>query len=71
MELIPVASSNVAAVGYDESKQVFYIQFKSSQKVYEHHQVPKEVYNDLINADSVGSFYARNIKKQYPAGGTA
>lgn len=69
MELIPVESSNIAAVGYDGSEQIIFIRFKGKEKIYEHHGVPAKVFNELINAQSVGSYYARNIKKQYPSGG--
>lgn len=66
MELTPVQSSNVAAVGYDATKQVLYIQFKNNAKIYEHYGVPAETFAEMQTAASVGSFYARNIKGQYP-----
>ena len=66
MNLIPVQSSNVAAVGYDSSKQLLSIRFKTSDKVYEHYGVPAGVFNQIQTAESVGSFYARNIKGKYP-----
>ncbi|MGG6309842.1 KTSC domain-containing protein [Paenibacillus macerans] len=66
MELIPVQSSNVAAVGHDGSKQILFIQFKGNAKVYEHHGVSADVFKQLQTAESVGSFYARNIKGKYP-----
>ncbi len=66
MKLTPVVSSNVAAVGYDESGQILFIRFKTSEKIYEHYGVPADVFNQLQTAESVGSFYARNIKGKYP-----
>lgn len=71
MKLTPVVSSNVAAVGYDDSEQVLFIRFKGKDKVYEHHGVPEEAFKELLSAESVGSYYARNIKKKYPSGGPA
>lgn len=70
MELKPVQSSNVASIGYDGSEKILYIKFKGSNKIYEHHGVPYEVFKELQASDSVGSYYARNIKKQYPVGGS-
>lgn len=66
MKLTPVVSSNVAAVGYDSSKELLSIRFKTSDKIYEHYGVPEDVFNQLQTAESVGSFYARNIKGKYP-----
>lgn len=66
-ELIPVVSSNIAAVGYCETKKTLYIQFKGRDTVYEHPGVPRETYEQMMSADSIGSFYARNIKKSYPS----
>lgn len=69
MNLTPVTSSNVAAIGYDGSEQILFIRFEGNDKVYEHHGVSYEIFNELQEAESVGSYYARNIKKQYPSGG--
>lgn len=69
MELTPVESSNVAAVGYDGSEQILFIRFKGNEKIYEHHGVPAEVFKELLASNSVGSYYARNVKKNYPSGG--
>ncbi|MEX2462033.1 MAG: KTSC domain-containing protein [Paenibacillaceae bacterium] len=65
MQLTPVVSSNLAAVGYDNVQNVLHIQFKGNEIVYQKHGVPLEVYELMMSADSIGSFYARNIKNQY------
>lgn len=65
MILTPVKSSNLAAVGYDAAQNVLHVQFKGKETVYEHRGVPKEIYELMMSADSIGSFYARNIKSNY------
>jgi hypothetical protein len=65
MKLLPVQSSNIAAVGYDTIQNVLHIQFKGKDTVYEYNGVPVEVYELMISTDSIGSFYARNIKSNY------
>jgi len=59
-----VESSNLKAVGYDEEKEVLAIEFKNGS-IYYYYEVPKTVYFNLIEADSVGAFLARRIKGIY------
>lgn len=66
MNLTIVQSSNVAAIGYDGSEQILFIRFKGKDKIYEHYGVPSDVFNQLQTAESIGSYYARNIKGKYP-----
>ncbi|MEK4474294.1 KTSC domain-containing protein [Paenibacillus sp. FSL R7-0048] len=68
-DLEPVVSSNIAAVGYDTESQTLFVQFKGRDTVYEHPGVPRLTYEIMMAAESIGSYYARNIKKTYP--GTA
>ncbi|HIW33509.1 MAG TPA: KTSC domain-containing protein [Candidatus Paenibacillus intestinavium] len=63
--LIPVVSSNIAAVGYDSIQNVLSVQFKGKQTIYVYQGVPVETYQLMMVADSIGSFYARHIKKVY------
>lgn len=65
MNLTPVESSNIASVGYDNIQNVLLIQFKGKDTVYAYQGVPVEVYNELMSAESIGSYYAKNIKKVY------
>lgn len=65
MELTPVVSSNIAAVGYDVINNILHIQFKGKETVYAYQGVPAEEHAAMIVSDSIGSFYARNIKKVY------
>lgn len=65
MELAPVVSSNIAAVGYDNLQNILLVQFKGKEAVYAYQGVPIETYDLMMSSDSIGSFYARNIKKNY------
>jgi hypothetical protein len=62
MDLLPVQSSNIAAVGYDAVQNILYVQFKGKDTVYEYHGVPLETYEAMMNAESIGSYYAKNIR---------
>jgi KTSC domain-containing protein len=65
MELINVDSSMIYAVGYDEQQQVLEVVFKRTG-VYRYHNVPKEVYQQLLDADSKGSYMRDLIIDMYP-----
>jgi hypothetical protein len=62
MEMIPVSSSNLTAVGYDAENAILRIQFHSSG-LYDYHGVSEDVYQALLAAGSKGQFFDQNIKK--------
>ena len=57
----PVVSSNITSVGYDEEKKTLEVEF-FNQKVYQYSPITQEGYSLLMNAESIGNFFARNIK---------
>lgn len=59
-----VQSSNIKAIGYNPSSCILEIEFKKSG-VYQYKDVPKDVYQDFINATSHGSYFHRHIKGRY------
>ena len=60
----PVDSSNVAEIGYDLSTQTLEVQFKDGN-VYQYFDVPQNVYDSLLSANSKGQFLNREIKVNY------
>lgn len=64
MELTPVTSSNVAAVGYDDETKTLQVQFKGGE-TYNYFGVPQELYDNLLNAESVGGFLNTYIKPHF------
>lgn len=65
VEMNPVASSNVAAVGYDEEDHSLHVLFLNDRS-YVYSDVPFEVFQELLHAPSVGSYLNRAIKGVYP-----
>ncbi len=63
VEMIPVSSSTVQAIGYDEVTQVLYVRFIKKNSLYCYHGVPIAEFFGLQNAPSVGSYLDQNIKK--------
>ena len=64
MERIKVESSNLKSIGYSEKELVLEIEFKSWW-IYQYKNVPLKVYNSLIQAESLGSFFSKNIKWKF------
>lgn len=65
MDLVPVQSSVVAAVGYDPATRILIVLFNSG-RAYEYHGVPPEVYQRLQAADSKGRFLNQEILGVFP-----
>lgn len=61
VKMIPVESSNMVSVGYDDKTSTLYIRFKSG--LYGYAQVTKAAFEGLCNAESKGKhFNAMGIK---------
>ncbi len=65
IDMIPVSSSNVAEVGYEEQSQIVYVRFLNGS-LYAYKGVPEHEFNELLNAPSVGSYLHKNYKNFYP-----
>ena len=63
-EMMSVASSNIEAICYDEGNQELHVQFLSGD-YYVYHDVPREIFEDLMEAPSKGSYLNREIKGVY------
>ena len=64
MKMIPVESSNVESVGYDDGSSTLQVAFKKGG-MYQYFDVPKGVFEALRDASSVGGYLASNIKGRY------
>ena len=61
MKRIPVVSSMIRSVGYDEPASFLEIEFRSG-KLYRYDDVPQEVYLELMSASSKGRYFEMHIK---------
>lgn len=72
IELTRVESSQIHAIGYDEAQRTLAIQFKNKNGVgslYHYENVPPEMHQEFMAADSKGRFFQQKIKpatEQYP-----
>jgi len=64
IEMHEVESSNIAAVGYDSETETLQIRFHSG-KTYQFYGVPDNLFEGLLTAESVGKYFAANVRGQY------
>lgn len=64
MEMISVSSSNVSAIGYDDDTSTLQIGFNDGS-LYQYFDVPRQIYEGLLGADSVGRYLNQNVKGIY------
>ena len=64
LKRIPVSSSNIASVGYNTESKILEIEFHHGA-IYQYFEVPMEVYEELVRAGSIGSYFFHNIKGNY------
>lgn len=65
-QLIPCKSSMLKGYAYDPASKTLTLQFKSGVS-YEYQDVPLPVYEGMCAAESIGSFFSKNIRGQFKA----
>lgn len=65
MKFIPVESSSIGAISYDEETNMLAVMFSSNKSLYFYAGVPKDVYDKFIEAESKGSYLNAEIKGSY------
>ena len=65
MEKDSVASSNIAAIGYDPATETLEVEFLSGS-VYQYYNVPENMYDQLKREGSKGRFLHTYIRNAYP-----
>ena len=58
----PVTSSQITSIGYDATTKTLAVLFKGGTSPYHYANVPASLFVDMIVAESIGSFFYKNIK---------
>lgn len=66
MRRSPVSSTAITSVGYDPGTAVMEIEFTSGD-VHRYFAVPPSVHRALVEAESVGRFFAAHVRHVYPS----
>lgn len=62
MNMVPVSSSNLRAVGYDAASSTLYVTFNHGG-TYAYSGVPASVHASLMTASSHGTYFDSHVKK--------
>lgn len=65
MRMIPVESTNIAAIGYDQAQRELRVDFIGGSS-YTHINVPPDIFAAFMSAESYGRHYNANIKVHFP-----
>ena len=64
-DMLFVDSSNIEAIGYDSEAQELHVRFLKSGDTYVYSDVNPAVFDELMQAESKGSYLNRRIKGNY------
>lgn len=62
VDMRPVTSTNLAAVGYDGAKRELHVRFNNSSQTYIYSDIDISEYKNLMGARSLGVYFFRNIR---------
>ena len=65
MERQPVESRLIRSVGYDLTDSVLEVELLADGRVYRYFDVPYSVAEELISAESKGSYFNEHIRDMY------
>ena len=60
----PVTSSSLNSVGYDPKRQILEVEFIDGD-VYQYFDVPRQTYEEFLQAESMGQFMNWEIKERH------
>ena len=60
--MVPVESTSIELVGYDEDAQELFVRFRNRGRTYVYFGVPPETYATLLEAPSKGRYLNFEIK---------
>ena len=63
-EMVPVVSSNIKEIGYEDKFEVLKVTFNTG-KTYDYHGVPSLTFKAFKEAESKGKFFHKNIRPKY------
>ncbi len=63
--MMEVESTLIQSVGYDAAAQEMTFILRTGDEIYTYKNVPQTVYDELMAAESKGSYYRMNIRDKY------
>ena len=63
--MVYVQSTAIERLGYDPGRGVLRATFRGSGKTYAYHDVPQEIYDGLLFADSLGAYFNAHVRDRF------
>jgi len=60
-----VSSSAIDRIEYDPSRRLLSIWFRETGGPYAYYEVPPQVFDELLRADSKGAYFSDHIRDRY------
>ena len=57
-------STSLAEVGYEQEENTLHVQFQNGS-TYDYFDVPADVYEGILKADSAGRFFNENVSGEF------
>lgn len=64
MNWLPLDSTALRSAAYLPAERLLYLEFHSGER-YRYFEVPPEIYQELLAAESKGTYFARNIRDHF------
>ena len=64
MNTVTVESSSLANVAYDHQREILQVEFRDGA-VYQYVDVPFQIYQNLLQADSKGGYFNHHIRRPF------
>jgi KTSC domain len=61
-----VQSSALEQVSYDDLTQTLCATFRNTGRTFIYEEVPQEIYDSLLFADSLGAYFENHIRDRFP-----
>lgn len=65
IDLFSVRSTAIAAAGYDPHRKILLVLYNTG-RTYEYHNVPPEIFWEMMSSESKGRFLNHRVLGQYP-----
>jgi hypothetical protein len=65
MQIVPVESTALAAIGYDQTRELLRVEF-CRRAIYHYFGVPASLHQGLLAASSKGSYFNQVIRGRFP-----
>ena len=63
--MVYVQSTALEQLAYDETAHILRAKFRQSGRTYVYRDVPQDVYDGLIFADSIGSYFNAHVRDRF------